>query len=55
MERRKKEIVKLLAGMFCNVAVIGFGLAIYESRPLALFAGIFSIALAILLTWRSES
>lgn len=55
MDNRKKEIARLIASTLSNVAVIGFGLAIYESRPLALLAGLLAIALAMFLTWRSES
>lgn len=54
MDKQKKEVTKLIAGALANVAVIGFGLAIYESRPLALAAGILAISLAIALTWRAE-
>lgn len=54
MDNRKKGVARLLATTLSNVAVIGFGLAIYEDRPLALLAGLVAIALAITLTWRAE-
>lgn len=54
MNAQEKEVTKLVAGTLSNIAVIGFGLAIYENRPLALMAGILAIGLAIALTWRAE-
>ncbi len=55
MEPRKKEIVKLLSSTLSNTAVIGFGLAIYENRLIALLAGISALIIAVILTWRAES
>jgi len=54
MDQQKKAITKLIAGTLSNISVIGFGLAIYENRPLALCAGLIAIVLAITLTWRAE-
>lgn len=54
MDKQKKATASLLAGTLSNISVIGFGLAIYESRPLALVAGILAISLAIALVWRAE-
>lgn len=54
MDRPKKAVAKLIAGTLSNIAVIGFGLAIYESRPLALIAGILAVGLAVGLVWRAE-
>ena len=54
MDKQKKATASLLAGTLSNIFVIGFGLAIYESRPLALVAGILAISLAIALVWRAE-
>lgn len=54
MDKQKKAVAKLIAGTLSNISVIGFGLAIYESRPLALVAGILAIGLAIMLAWRAE-
>lgn len=54
MDKQKKAVANLIAGTLANIAVIGFGLAIYESRPLALIAGILAVGLAVILTWRAE-
>ncbi len=54
MNQQEKAVTKLIAGTLSNISVIGFGLAIYENRPIALFAGILAVFLAVVLTWRAE-
>ena len=45
MGNPKKEVARLIAVTLSNVSVIGFGLAIYDNRPLALVAGTIAIIL----------
>ena len=54
MDRQKEAVVKLILGTLSNIAVIGFGQAIYESRPPALIEGILAVALAAGLVWSAE-
>lgn len=54
MDNQRKEVAKLIAGTLSNVAVVGFGLAIYDNRLGALVAGAIAIAIAIGITWRAE-
>jgi len=54
MTNQGKSVAKLISAILANTAVIGFGLAIYDSRREALTAGILAAALAIIITWRAE-
>ena len=54
VNNQSKEVAKLLTVTLSNIIVIGFGLAIYEDRPLALVAGVLAITLAVGLIWRAE-
>ena len=54
MNKQQKAVSKLLSFTLANISVIGFGLAIYENRHLALLAGILAICTALLIEWRSE-
>jgi hypothetical protein len=54
MDKQKKAVAVLVAGTLANVAVVGFGLAIFENRFSSLLAGVIAIGAAILLTWRAE-
>ena len=54
MTNQGKGVAKLISAILANTAVIGFALAIYDSRLEALTAGILAAALAIIITWRAE-
>lgn len=45
-EQAEETVSKLIAGTLSNLAVIGFGMAISESKPLAPTAGILAVGLA---------
>ena len=54
MTNQGKSVAKLISTMLANMAVIGFGLAIYDNKHGALTAGIIAATLAMIITWRAE-
>jgi len=54
MTNQGKGVARLISGILANTAVIGIGLAIYDTRYEALLAGALAAAIAIGITWRAE-
>jgi hypothetical protein len=54
MSNQKKAVATLIAGTLSNLAVVGFGLAIFENKFSSLIAGLIAMAVAVVITWRIE-
>ncbi len=52
MDNKSKAIAKLTTSVLANVAVVGFGLAIFEQRAWCAVVAIFTFLIACIIEWR---